>query len=129
VQQRYHPLPVLPAVEDGVGGIGFAKQDLDARNAQYDVFQRRGVQAQLGVLHLRVDDDHIVRFDREQLPAEQKLPLAAEAVEQLRAGMGVDRAVPVAAESALMMYSSRKDSRGAGAWRISKRSVLIKGSF
>ena len=101
VQQRYHPLPVLPAVEDGVGGIGFAKQDLDARNAQYDVFQRRGVQAQFGVLHLRVDDDHIVRFDREQLPAEQKLPLAAEAVKQLRAGMGVDRAVPVAAESAL----------------------------
>ena len=52
------------------------------------------------MLHLRVDDDHIVRLDREQLPAEQKLPLAAEAVEQLRAGMGVDRAVP-AAESAL----------------------------
>ena len=101
VQQRYHPLPVLPAVEDGVGGIGFAEQDLDARNTQHDVFQRRGIQAQFGMLHLRVDDDHIVRFDREQLPAEQKLPLAAEAVEQLRAGMGVDRAVPVAAKSAL----------------------------
>ena len=101
VQQRYHPLPVFPAVEDGVGGIGFAEQDLDARNTQHDVFQRRGVQAQLGVLHLRVDDDHIIRLDREQLPAEQKLPLAAEAVEQLCAGMGVDSAVPVAAESAL----------------------------
>ena len=100
VQQRYHPLPVFPAVEDGVGGIGFAKQDLDARNAQYNVFQRRGIQAQFGVLHLRVDDDHIVRFDREQLPAEQKLPLAAEAVEQLRAGVGVGSAVPIAAKFA-----------------------------
>ena len=29
----------------------------------------------------------------------------------------------------LLMYSSRKDSRGAGAWRISNRSVLINGSF
>ena len=53
------------------------------------------------MLHLRVDDDHIVWFDREQLPAEQKLPLAAEAVEQLRAGMGVSGAVPVTAKPAL----------------------------
>ena len=114
MQQRYHPLPVFPAVEDSVGGIGFAKQDLDARNAQYDVFQRRGVQAQLGVLHLRVDDDHIVRFDREQLPAEQKLPLAAEAVEQLRAGMGVSRAVPVAAEFAFADVQQAKGLTGSG---------------
>ena len=115
MQQRYHPLPVFPAVEDGVGGIGFAEQDLDARNAQHDVFQRRGVQAQLGVLHLRVDDDHIIRLDREQLPAEQEWVWTV-----------LFQSPP---NLLLLMYSSRKDSRGAGAWRISKRSVLIKGSF
>ena len=52
------------------------------------------------MLHLRVHNDHIVRLYREQLPGKVELSLAAEAVEQLRAGMGVGSAVPIAAKFA-----------------------------
>ena len=52
------------------------------------------------MLHLRVHNDHIVRFYREQLPGKVELSLAAEAVEQLGAGVGVGGAVPIAAEAA-----------------------------
>lgn len=59
-----------------------------------------GVQAELGVLHLGVDDDQVVGLDGVQLPLDEKLPLPAEAVEQLGAGVGVGGAVPVAAKAA-----------------------------
>ena len=52
------------------------------------------------MLHLRVHNDHIVRLYREQLPGKVELSLAAEAVEQLCAGMGVGSAVPIAAKFA-----------------------------
>lgn len=53
------------------------------------------------MLHLRVHNDHIVRLYREQLPGKVELSLAAEAVEQLRAGVGVGGTVPIAAKPAL----------------------------
>ena len=52
------------------------------------------------MLHLRVHNDHIVRLYREQLPGKVELSLAAEAVEQLRAGVGVGGTVPIAAKFA-----------------------------
>ena len=53
------------------------------------------------MLHLWVHNDHIVRLYREQLPGKVELSLAAEAVEQLRAGVGVGGTVPIAAKPAL----------------------------
>ena len=100
VQQSDHPLPVLPAVEDGVGGVGLAEQELHAGYPQHDILQGGGVEAQLGVLHLGVHDDHVVGLYRKQLPGKVELTLAAEAVEQLSAGVGVGGAVPVAAKPA-----------------------------
>jgi len=100
VQQCDHPLPVLPAIEDGVVRIRLAEQKLHAGNAQHDILQGRGVQAKLGMLHLRVHNDHIVRLYREQLPGKVELSLAAEAVEQLCAGVGVGGTVPIAAKFA-----------------------------
>ena len=100
MEQRHHPLPVLAAVEDGVGGICPVEQKLHLVHTQHDVFQRGGVEAQLRVLHLGVHDDQIVRLYREQLPGKVELALAAEAVEQLGAGVGVGSAVPIAAKFA-----------------------------
>ena len=100
MKQRDHPLPVLPAIEDGVVRIRLAEQKLHAGNAQHDILQGRGVQAKLGMLHLRVHNDHIVRLYREQLPGKVELSLAAEAVEQLCAGVGVGGTVPIAAKFA-----------------------------
>ena len=100
VQQAEQALPLLAAVEDGVGLVAVAEQHLDARDAQHHVFQGGGVQAELGVLHLGVDDDQVVGLDGVQLPLDEKLPLPAEAVEQLGAGVGVGGAVPVAAKAA-----------------------------
>ena len=101
VQQGTQALPLVFAVEDGVGVVRLAEQHLDARDAQHHIFQRGGVEAQLGVLDLRVDDDQVVGADRVELPADVELPLAAQAVEQLGAGVGVGGAVPVAAKAAL----------------------------
>ena len=70
-------------------------------------------------------------FTGNSCPAKVELTLAAEAVEQLRAGMGVSRAVPVAAESAFadVQQAGRTHGERERDW-ISKRSVLIhNGSF
>ena len=42
VTEYDHPLPVLPAIEDGVVRIRLAEQKLHAGNAQHDILQGRG---------------------------------------------------------------------------------------
>ena len=52
------------------------------------------------MLHLGVHDDHVVGLYRKQLPGKVELTFSAQAIEQLRAGMGVGGAVPVTAKPA-----------------------------
>ena len=101
MQQGHHPVPIFPAVEDGIGGGSIVEQKLHVRHSQHDVLQRRGVEAQFRVLYLRVHDDHVVGLYGKQLSGKIELPLAAEAVKQFRTGVGVGGTVPVATEPAL----------------------------
>ena len=62
---------------------------LQSLHTQDNVLQRTFVIAHLSVLHLRVNYDHVIRRDGQQLAAYVELPTAADNVEYLGAIMCV----------------------------------------
>ena len=68
-------------------------------NAQNDVFQRLGIQTDLGMGHVGIDDNQIIGIDGVKLILDQKLSLAADNIEKLQMIMGMGYGMPVAAVS------------------------------
>lgn len=73
------------------------RREFQPLNTQNDIFQRTVVAAELGVLHIGIDDHQIVSADREKFPLYLKLANAADHIKKLGAVMGVYGAVPIPA--------------------------------
>ena len=85
-------------VKDAEFAVGiFSDGKFDAVDAQNDVLQGLGVEADLGVGHIGVDDDQMIGVDRVEPVFDPELALAANDVEELHMIVGVWHRMPVAA--------------------------------
>ena len=76
------------------GGDGFTGEGQTVYT-QYDIIQRGGAQRFLRVLHMGIDDDHVV-FAHGKFPSVcHKGAVAVHHIEQFAEGMGVQNALPV----------------------------------
>ena len=75
----------------------FAGGQLNAFNAQYDVFQWLRVQTDLGVGDIWVDDHQVIDIYRVELILDQKLSFAPHNVKKLQVAVGMGHGMPVAA--------------------------------
>ena len=77
-------------------GIG-SRGQLDALDAQHDVFQRLGAETDFRVGHVGIDDHQIVGVDGISPVFDEKLTLSAHDEEQLHMVVGMGHGVPVPA--------------------------------
>ena len=93
---KEHLLPAAPEMDDLIGGVCRpVRTELQSLHPQDDILQWAGVEADLGVLHIGVDDDQIIRSHRQHPPGHLELPHPANYIKKFRTGMGVQQAVPV----------------------------------
>lgn len=91
-------LTAAAAVDEAVAVIpAFAGGKLKALDSHNNVLQRAGIEADLSVLYIGIDNHHVVYGHRERELFNLKLPHAAHHVKNLRAGVGVKQTVPVSA--------------------------------
>ena len=90
-----HTFKMVQNAELAVGIFGNGK--FHTLNAQNNVLQRLGIQADFRVGDIGIDDDQVVGVDRVDLIFDEELTLATNNVKQFRMIVGVGNGMPIAA--------------------------------